>query len=95
MKYFEIIISAPKKFLLKNQNEKTYSYVILLIFYFKIDMNFFIFHQNMIAIEDIIPRIVQIKSTLLKHGYHILMKYKKKIFLPLYILILESKLDKT
>ena len=84
MKYFEIIKSAPKKFLLKNQNDKAYSYVILLIFYFKIDMNFFIFHQNMIVIEDIIPRSVQIKSTLLKHSYHNLIKNKKKIFASLY-----------
>ena len=58
--------------------------MILLILYFKINMNFFIFHQNIITIEDIISRSVQIKSTLLKHSYHILMKYKKKIFTSLY-----------
>ena len=84
MKYFEIIKSAPKKFLLKNQNEKTYNYVILLFFYFKIDVIFFIFHQNMIAIRDIIPRNFQIKSTLLKHSYHNFIKNKKKIFASLY-----------
>ena len=71
------LLNLLQKSYIRKKNEKTYSDVILLIFYF-IDLNSFIFHQNMIVIQDIIPSRVQIKS----------------IKLQLYILILEPKLDK-